>query len=169
MDEIKTDSFKSKGLNKKSFLYVIVAIVVIAVIFASYSLYKHSQSNKSLADICAITNNQQTLNQAALAISANIEGNLSVFAKDVQDLPNYNKDPNCLYVVYESQMQQYNYKAAKSTLNSIVSIINLNPNFSFYSKFKVTLQDLQSQYAQVASPAQATIQHGAFIRNPYEK
>ncbi len=171
MDEIKKGSFRVKFFNKKRLLSVLVLLVALILASVIYIFYQSNRSDAGLASVCTTSYNQQTLNQAAYAISAGVSSgsSLSAYAKDVQDLRGYNKDPNCLYVIFESQMQHQNYKVAGQTLTSIKRIISLNTNFRFYPKFNVTLQDIQSQYTQLTNPSQATLQHGEFLRNPYEK
>ncbi len=116
----------------------LVAVVVIAAI----PLY--ISSNKT-SNICTKGKNIELIKEASLIIPNYYQGNkLNAIATKIKQLSGYNKDPNCLYVVFKNSEFIGNLNQAQAYLNKFKAYYNPKVGLSSYFGYYVTPQSMQN-------------------------
>ncbi len=165
MDEIKTGNFKPKFsfkiIRRKTLIYIaILAVIVIAVL----TLVLVSNKSKNQTAVCSQESNLPLMNRAAEAINSTSFISLSDIAKSVSNLPNYQNDPNCLYVMFRSDLQSGDTSKAQTYLATLEKIDPSNDYLSFFNK--PTIQSmklsLNNTEAAINNAANSTI----YLSNP---
>lgn len=105
------------GLNtpkrKRVVLVALVAIIVIAGL--GYAVYKNRADR--VLSVCDSSMTQEGNTQNNLQNS----NTFTLFVGQVKAMPNYTRDPNCMYMIAEYQIATQDMSAAKSTIAQLKS------------------------------------------------
>jgi hypothetical protein len=116
MDTIKTGNFKTKAWIKQSRWFTLTLVLIVVAAVSVFVVNSQTVSN-----ICTQEQNLPLLSNAARAISSNDVGGIITDAQKITKLPNYSKDPNCDYVLFQWSERTFNISQAQTYLNFIKS------------------------------------------------
>lgn len=121
----------------------IIFVVLLVAIVVSLPLYIYS--NNETTNVCAQSQNIYLIKQASIIIPSNFKGDkLNSIAAKVQSLPGYDRDPNCLYIMFKQAEFTSNFSKAQSYLDKIKTHYNIKTGLSKYFGYGISLASMQS-------------------------
>ena len=143
-------NIKSKSeLNKKYFLLIIFLILLI-IVFVSLIIYKKQSANKSLA-ICSSDSNKSILIEASKYLNPIQSSKLFDVARRITKLNDFNKDPNCDYILLSYNLG-YNYTNANYYYNQLNKYYSSKTGYSpIISSEVFSFSELQTKLSQAKS------------------
>lgn len=94
------NKLKKLLLNKISL--IIAVVIVISVSITIYlTVFNNKTSSKTIADVCTLPANIHLLKSFQNYVNNSLNNTHQSLINSIMSLPNYNRDPNCLYpIVY---------------------------------------------------------------------
>lgn len=121
---------------------IVAGILVVTVVAAGVFVYNHRQAAK-ISSVCgnSIAHNASTQTQLQ---------NQTTFGELVGQIkakPNYDKDPNCLYIIAEYQMVMNDLDGAQASINKLTADYGKDYKFNHnLDDGEASIQHLQAQY-----------------------
>ena len=131
-------------LSRKILIWSGIVVIVLCLIGLVIYLYLLS-SQKPKPVISSCTNNSSLLNNASKAIISNNITSQSKIVNQIKKIPNYQKDPNCLYIMTSYYINTSNASEASSYLNKLEKIFNTSKGFSSKLSSLASLNDIKSE------------------------
>ncbi len=142
---IKTSNFKNSDKPRiKKYFYLIVLVIIVFGSSIGYYLYYQNSKNQSEA-VCSTGTNTSLLDQA----SRDIQNNKSVQTEELKitRLNNFQKDPNCLYVVTYYFVSIGNGSQATNYMNQLQRLyspkVGLSPHLKGVPSVAILQKDIQ--------------------------
>jgi len=129
------DNQTNIGKDKKKFnnkLYIAIAGIVIILGVGFFLTARYINDRNSVTDICSKPQNAKLMMKAA-SIIPNYYGGLALnpIAQKITTLPGYDRDPSCLYVVFENTIFTDNLKNSEYYLNQYHKFYNPSKGLAF--------------------------------------
>ena len=136
---------------------------MLAAIIATFVLLVFKNSNSQTA-ICTQKANLALMNQAAADINSHNITSLYGISEKVSTLPDFNKDPNCLYVLFQGSVSVGDVTKAQSYLLSLERIYPKNGLYSAFGAQSINTmeKDLSSEQTALKIAASET----TYLSNP---
>ena len=149
--------------KRKFWLYSLVLIIIVSGII--FYFVWHSRQSSTVA-VCTTRSNSIILQQAGEAIIAsNVAGQQQAVEK-IQKLPNYQKDPNCLYVVVNYYISKGDTQNSSQYFAKLQSVYNPKQGFSKIFVIPKSIATLQSNITVMKLQAKEQKQHTTTFSNP---
>jgi hypothetical protein len=127
--------------NKKKLLQqALIALVAVLVIVLCFIWYKHVHDRRVVVaseQACITGSNETTLKQAYKAIAApNVVTQKQLITK-LQMIPNYQKDPDCLYPIVMYYINVDDPQAASTNLNLLANVYNPKKGYGYFPGYPI--------------------------------
>jgi hypothetical protein len=139
VEEITNEVGKAIHAYHSATLWVLIVVVVGTVGFLIADNYRNA--HKSLMGVCS----DSLLSKAASGFIADQQSQLASTVTTIKTLPHYQQDPNCMFVVTISDINEDNLSAAQSSLNLFNKYYNgqkLNPSLLNYTSVATLRKDV---------------------------
>lgn len=125
---------------------IVVAIVIVAIVYLGGG-HKNGSTNVAQNAECSEDGHSTLLKQAAQSLNAINVAQLKTVADKVQAIPNFQKDPNCLYVVTAYYVYADNMNMATKYMSELQDVYSSKRGLSPYFNGTVSIENLQSTIA----------------------
>lgn len=144
----------------------ITLLILIILTSLSFYVYHLTNKKKAIVSLDPCTSDTKLLNSAA---SAFINNNLNTerqLTTRVKSLTNYQKDPNCLYIVTNYYINNGNESNAAKYLNQLQKVYNPKVGFSPKLMGTYSLSQLTSDINTMNQNAKQVQQNGITFSSP---
>ena len=124
------------------------------------------KSSPSAVAVCTTKSNVANLMQAAGAIRTNNIAKQQQAVAKIQKLPNYQKDPNCLYAVVSYYINRSDAKDANLYLNELIKVYNVKQGYSGVFVAPLSIATQKNDVATIERNAQPPTVNKAPKHNP---
>lgn len=150
--------------RKKKRLTVMVLLSSIAIVLAIGWAWRHHQQTVAGPEGGACSTS--ILKQAAANLDPSKQSQLQIIASHVRSIHNYQRDPNCLYIVLTSSINSGDAIAARTDLDQLQKVYNARAGFSTSLGFTKDLSLLQSNVAFMEKSAKQAESQTQSFNNP---
>ncbi len=126
---------------------ILIFFILLVIVFVLGTVIYNHQNMSSSSNVCTTNNNQDILKADSKYIISDNIAKQQVLVKKVEKLPNYQKDPNCLYVIVNYYINISNIKMATIYYEKLKKIYNPKISFSPYLNPSKSLTDLKNDIA----------------------
>jgi hypothetical protein len=142
-----------RGWHKKpDIIIATIVILFLAIIGIINQIHRHDQANKTVAQNPPTICSTSILKQAGTALQSSAQvANLIPIANQIQKLPHYQQDPNCLYVLVAYDVSYSDATNATKNLNLLIKVYNPSPThrLSIYLQPAKSIADFKADIAAI--------------------
>lgn len=136
--------------NKNKYTRLAIVLALLFVVVAGVAFYIKSTQNKDTA-VCS----DQLLQEAGLVLDKSDHEQLRPFVEDIEELENFDQDPNCLYILVTYYVNINDPASARSHFEQLQAIYDPEVGFSeFFGGDVKTLNELRVEVEQVEQMAE---------------
>ena len=141
---------KGNSAIKRSHFLFILFLIIILILLVFLIIYKKQSANKSLA-ICSSDSNKSILIEASKYLNPIQSSKLFDVARRITKLNDFNKDPNCDYILLSYNLG-YNYTNANYYYNQLNKYYSSKTGYSSIISSEVfSFSELQTKLSQAKS------------------
>ena len=161
---VVASNFRNYHKIIKRSIIILTSLLIAAIL--SYLIYRLVNNKKAVVSAVPCTSNTELLNQAAKAFSSNNLKSQQQLTSKIKSLPNYMKDPNCLYVVTHYYINDGDTQNANTYLNKLEKVYSTKQGFSSALLGSYSLSQLKSFVQSMNQEAKQTQQNGITFSSP---
>jgi hypothetical protein len=142
-------------MNRKKIL-IVVAMVITPLLFAGlgYIVAKSRSTNSFSGLACGSGKGYQALAKGIAAFEAHNTTTLTEASDSIKALPNYQKDPNCMYIVTLGYIQANNSDEAKKALATFKGVYDAKKGLAvILGGNSVSVVDLEARITHLDASA----------------